>query len=158
MTDPRTPRQPIPAHDGADYLKIIPGFSVIRKGGTDGDPVLRGLAGSRLGILLDGEGILGGCGNRIDPPTAYAFHEGYDRITVLKGPQTVKHGPGNSAGVVLFERDRSPGAQRGLRLYASPTIGSFGRNDQAADIKLGGRKAYTEVSATRSAMAASEPT
>lgn len=152
VSDPRMPRQPIPAHDGADYLKTIPGFSVIRKGGTDGDPVLRGLAGSRLGLLLDGEGVLGGCGNRMDPPTAYAFPEAYDRITVLKGPQTVKHGPGNSAGVVLFERDRSPGAQRGLRLYASPTIGSFGRNDQAADIKLGGRKVYTELSATRSTM------
>ena len=85
-TDPRTPRQPIPAHDGADYLKTIPGFSVIRKGGTDGDPVLRGMAGSRLGVLLDGEHVLGGCGNRMDPPTAYAFPEAYDRITVLKGP------------------------------------------------------------------------
>jgi hypothetical protein len=33
-TDPRAPRQPIPAHDGADYLKSIPGFSMIRKAGT----------------------------------------------------------------------------------------------------------------------------
>ena len=39
----------------ADFtmLKSIPGFSVIRKGGTDGDPVFRGMSGSRLGILLD---------------------------------------------------------------------------------------------------------
>ena len=77
----------MPAHDGADYLKTIPGFSVIRKGGTDGDPVFRGMAGSRLNILLDGEQILGGCGNRMDPPTAYVFPESYDKITVLKGPQ-----------------------------------------------------------------------
>ena len=103
-TDPRAPRQPVPAHDGADYLKNIPGFSVIRKGGTDGDPVFRGMAASRLGILLDGEMILGGCGMRMDPPTAYVFPEAFDKITVLKGPQTVKYGPGNSAGVVLFER------------------------------------------------------
>jgi len=41
VTDPKAPRQPLPAHDGADYLKTIPGFSVIRKGGTDGDPVFR---------------------------------------------------------------------------------------------------------------------
>ena len=33
ITDPKAPRQPLPAHDGADYLKTIPGFSVIRKGG-----------------------------------------------------------------------------------------------------------------------------
>ena len=41
VTDPKAPRQPLPAHDGADYLKTIPGFSVIRKGGTDGVPVFR---------------------------------------------------------------------------------------------------------------------
>jgi iron complex outermembrane receptor protein len=26
-TDPKVPRQPVPASDGADYLKTIPGFS-----------------------------------------------------------------------------------------------------------------------------------
>ena len=40
-TDPKAARQPIPAHDGADLLKNIPGFSVIRKGGTDGDQIGR---------------------------------------------------------------------------------------------------------------------
>lgn len=151
-TDPRTARQPIPAHDGADYLKTVPGFSVIRKGGSDGDPVLRGMAGSRLGVLLDGENILGGCGNRMDPPTAYAFPEAYDRITVLKGPQTVLHGPGNSAGVVLFERERERYAEPGVHAYASPTFGSFGRNDQVADLRAGVRQGYVQASATRSTM------
>jgi len=150
-TDPRAPRQPMPAHDGADYLKTIPGFSVIRKGGSDGDPVLRGMAGSRLGVLLDGESVLGGCGNRMDPPTAYAFPEAYDRITVLKGPQTVAHGPGNSAGVVLFERELERFDAPGVRAYASPTLGSFGRNDQVADVVAGVRQGYLQASATRSA-------
>src|SRR5690606_36880214 len=104
-TDPKPPRQPVPAHDGADFLKSIPGFSVIRKGGTDGDPVLRRFSGSRLGILLDGQEIYGGCGGRMDPPTAYVYPESYDRVTVLKGPQSVRYGAGQSAGVVLFERD-----------------------------------------------------
>jgi outer membrane receptor for ferrienterochelin and colicin len=64
ITDPKAPRQPLPAHDGADYLKTIPGFSVIRKGGTDGDPVFRGMAASRVNVLVDGEQLLGGCGMR----------------------------------------------------------------------------------------------
>jgi iron complex outermembrane recepter protein len=150
-TDPRTPRQPIPAHDGADYLKTVPGFSVIRKGGSDGDPVLRGMAGSRLGILLDGESILGGCGSRMDPPTAYAFPEAYDRITVVKGPQTVLYGPGNSAGVVLFERERERYDAPAVHAYASPTFGSFERNDQVADVRAGIRQGYVQAAATRSA-------
>ena len=104
--DPQAPQQPVPANDGASLLKNVPGFTMIRKGGTDGDPVLRGLAGSRLNVLLDGADFHGGCGMRMDPPTAYVFPETFDKVTVIKGPQTVAYGNGNSAGVVLFEHDR----------------------------------------------------
>lgn len=135
--DPRAPAQPVPAHDGADALKSVPGFSVIRKGGTDGDPVLRGLAGSRLGVQIDGQCIFGGCGNRMDPPTAYVFPAAYDRITIVKGPQSVLHGPGNSAGVVLFERTYRRLAQNETALYGSLTAGSFGRFDAVADVRAG---------------------
>jgi iron complex outermembrane receptor protein len=146
--DPRAPAQPAPAHDGADVLKSVPGFSVIRKGGTDGDPVLRGLAGSRLGVQVDGECIFGGCGNRMDPPTAYVFPAAYDRITIVKGPQTVLHGPGNSAGVVLFERDtRRPGS-REVSLYTSATAGSFGRFDGALDARAATPLVQARLSAT----------
>lgn len=150
VTDPRQPRQPLPAHDGADYLKTIPGFSVIRKGGTDGDPVFRGMAGSRLNILLDGEQILGGCGGRMDPPTAYVFPEAYDRVTVIKGPQSVIHGPGASAGAVLFERDVLRLVDPGARLYASALAGSFGRNDQVLEARAGTPHLQARGVATRS--------
>ncbi len=149
-TDPKAPRQPIPAHDGADLLKNIPGFSVIRKGGTDGDPVFRGMAASRLSILLDGETILGGCGNRMDPPTAYVFPESFDSVTVLKGPQSVKHGPGNSAGVVMFERSTPDFFTSPVHGYVSVLGGSFGRNDQVAQLQGGGEKGYVEINGTRS--------
>ncbi|MBI4809478.1 MAG: TonB-dependent copper receptor [Nitrosomonadales bacterium] len=148
-TDPKKPRQPVPAHDGADYLKTIPGFSVIRKGGTDGDPVFRGMAGSRLNILLDGEQILGGCGMRMDPPTAYIFPASYDRITLLKGPQTVLYGPGNSAGAVLFERVIDRAAQVGTKVQGSLMLGSFGRNDEMLDAKTGAENYYLRAGATR---------
>ncbi len=149
VTDPKQPRQPLPAHDGADYLKAIPGFSVIRKGGTDGDPVLRGMAGSRLNILLDGEQILGGCGMRMDPPTAYVFPEAYDRITVIKGPQNVLNGPGSSAGSVLFERDIKRFSSPGVKANGSLMLGSFGRNDEVVDMRGGNANFYAQGAATR---------
>ena len=148
--DPRAPAQPIPAQDGAEALRGIAGFNVIRKGGIDGDPVLRGMAGSRLGILLDGENILGGCGNRMDPPTAYVFPSAYDRVTVLKGPQSVLHGPGNSAGVVLFERTPHRFPESATKLQAALTLGSFGRNDQFAEVRAGRPSGYVELAASRS--------
>lgn len=148
VTDPKQPRQPLPAHDGADFLKTIPGFTVIRKGGTDGDPVLRGMAGSRLNILLDGEHILGGCGGRMDPPTAYVFPESYDRVTVIKGPQSVMHGPGSAAGSVLFERDIKRFATPGVRANGSVMVGSFGRHDEVVDVTGGTPDYYVRGTAT----------
>lgn len=147
-TDPKKPRQPVPAHDGADYLKTIPGFSVIRKGGTDGDPVFRGMAGSRINVLMNGENIMGGCGGRMDPPTAYVFPAAYDSITVLKGPQSVVHGAGSSAAVVMFDQinDR---AETGFHGDAALTVGSFGRHDEVLSGRLGAESAYARVDATR---------
>jgi iron complex outermembrane receptor protein len=112
--------------------------------------VLRGMAGSRLNILLDGEQILGGCGNRMDPPTAYVFPESYDRVTVLKGPQTVSHGPGNSAGSVHFERDIKRFKEADWKFNGSLMFGSFGRNDQVADLRGGNSMLYAQGVATRS--------
>jgi iron complex outermembrane receptor protein len=148
-TDPKEPRQPLPAHDGADYLKTIPGFSVIRKGGTDGDPVFRGMAASRVNISIDGQQVLGGCGMRMDPPTAYVFPEAYDRIVVVKGPQTVLAGPGNSAAAVRFERQVPTFAEPGANGTASALGGSFGRVDLVGDLEGGLPAGYGQVTGTR---------
>ena len=91
-----------------------------------------------MGILLDGEQILGGCGMRMDPPTAYVFPESYDRITVVKGPQTVVLGPGNSSGVVQFERSNPRLPHAGVEGFASLMGGGFGRRaNPRADCPLG---------------------
>ena len=147
VTDPKAPRQPVPASDGADLLKNIPGFSVIRKGGSNGDPVLRGMSGSRLGILMDGGQIAGGCPSRMDPPTAYIAPELYDRVTVIKGPETVIYGPGNSAGMVRFERDFSRYAAPGYSVDASVLGGAWGRNDQHLDLRAGAPSGYLGIAA-----------
>ena len=83
----------MPASDGSDYLKTIPGFSQIRNGGTNGDPVFRGMFGSRLKILTDGSEMLGACPSRMDAPTSYISPESFDLLTITKGPQTVLWGP-----------------------------------------------------------------
>ncbi len=147
--NPKAPQQPLPAHDGAAFLKTVPGMSVIRKGGTDGDIVLRGMSGSRIGVLLDGQEIYGGCSGRMDPPTAYVYPESYDKVTLLKGPQTVKYGAGFSAGVVNFERKSERLAEKGASGHASVTLGSAGRNDVVLDGKAGTQNFYIKADATR---------
>lgn len=149
-TNPKAPRQPLPAHDGADFLKTIPGFAVTRKGGTDGDLAFRGLSGSRLGILVDGQTTLGGCNMRMDAPTAYIFPEAYDHLTVVKGPQTVLYGSGNTAGTIRFDRAQSEFAAASVKGNASLLLASAGRHDEVVDATLGAPTGYVRVTGTNS--------
>lgn len=149
-TDPKLPRQPVPASDGADYLKTIPGFTALRNGGTNGDPVLRGMFGSRLNLLSNDGSMPGACPARMDNPLSYVAPETYDRLTVVKGPQTVLWGPGASAGTVRFQRDTPRFDEAGLRLQGSLLGGTFGRNDQVLDATAGASSGYARLSGNRS--------
>ncbi len=149
-TDPRLPRQPVPASDGADYLKTIPGFSAIRNGGSNGDPVLRGMFGSRLNLLTNEGAMPGACPSRMDNPMSYVSPETYDRLIVVKGPQTVLWGPGASAGTVRFVREPTYFAEPGVELDASLLAGSHGRNDQVLDATAGTSLGYARLTANRS--------
>lgn len=149
-TDPKTPRQPLPASDGADYLKTVPGFTAIRSGGTNGDPVLRGMFGSRLNLLANGAPTQGACPARMDSPSSYVAPESYDKVTVIKGPQTVLYGPGASAGTVLFEREAPRFDTAGAHVDASVMGGTNGRNDENLELTAGNPDVYARVNANKS--------
>ncbi|KAF1693127.1 TonB-dependent copper receptor [Pseudoxanthomonas koreensis] len=150
VTDPKLPRQPVPASDGADYLKTIPGFSTLRSGGTNGDPVLRGMFGSRIALLTNDGALSGACPSRMDNAMSYIAPETYDRLTVIKGPQTVLWGGGASAGTVRFEREIPYFDRAGVRAAGSVLAGSNGRNDQVIDASAGTPRGYVRASANRS--------
>ena len=150
VTDPKIPRQPVPASDAADYLQTIPGFSAVRSGGTNGDPVFRGQFGSRLPLLTNGMQMLGACPGRMDTPSSYIAPETFDVLTLIKGPQTVLWGPGASAGVVRFERERPDFAAGPVNFTASLLGASAGRNDQNADLAAGNDQFYARISANHS--------
>ena len=150
VADPKAAVQPVPPSDGGDFLRTIPGFAAIRNGGANGDPVLRGMFGSRINILSNGTQMLGACPFRMDAPTSYIAPENFDKLTVIKGPETVIWGPGNSAGTVLFDRATPRFTDPGVRVDGSLLGGSWGRNDQAADISGGVPDYYGRVTANRS--------
>ncbi|MCW4454680.1 TonB-dependent copper receptor [Flavobacterium sp. MXW15] len=149
-TDPRLPRQPVPASDGADYLKTVPGFATIRNGGTNGDPVLRGMFGSRLNVLSNDGTLIGACPSRMDNPLSYIAPETFDRLTIIKGPQSVRWGAGASAGTVRFERDTPHFERPGVNIGASALAGSRNRNDQALDLTAGAAPGYVRINGNRS--------
>lgn len=150
ITATKTPRQPVPASDGADYLKTIPGFSLIRNGGTNGDPVLRGMFGSRLRILTNNGEMLGACPARMDAPTSYISPENFDIMTLVKGPQTVLWGAGNSAGTLRFDREPPHFDKPGLKGTASALTASNQRWDTNMDTQFGSEMGYVRLTANKS--------
>ncbi|SSG25485.1 TonB-dependent receptor domain-containing protein [Klebsiella pneumoniae] len=150
VTSPKRPRQPVPASDGSDYLKTIPGFSQIRAGGTNGDPVFRGMFGSRLRILTNNGEMLGACPARMDAPSSYISPESFDVLTLIKGPQTVLWGPGNSAGTIRFDREQPHFEKPGIQGNASLLAASNNRWDENADISLGSEEGYLRLMGNKS--------
>ncbi|MCQ4305658.1 TonB-dependent copper receptor [Stutzerimonas frequens] len=150
VTDPKIPRQPMPASDGADYLKTIPGFSAVRNGGVNGDPVFRGMFGSRLKLLSNGGEMLGACPNRMDSPSSYISPDTFDKLTVIKGPQTVLWGPGASAATVLFEREAEQFSEPDYRINGSLLTGTNGRFDRNLDAAAGNAQGYARLMANSS--------
>jgi len=150
--DPKQPIQPVPATDGADYLQSIVGFSSVNSGaGTNGDVTFRGMFGSRIKILTDGTENLGACPSRMDSPTSYISPESYDRISVIKGPQTVQYANTGSAATVIFERRPEQFDQdKKYRGQASVLMGSFGRLDQNIEAAGGDEKKYIRLNTSRS--------
>ncbi|WP_180135230.1 TonB-dependent copper receptor [Acinetobacter sp. YH12070] len=150
--NPKQPIQPIPASDGADYLKSIVGFSAVKSGaGTNGDVTFRGMFGSRIKILTDGTENLGACPSRMDSPTSYISPESYDRISVIKGPQTVQYANTGSAATVLFERKPEQfDADKNYRGQVSVMIGSYGRLDHNVEAAMGDEHKYVRLNASRS--------
>ncbi|WP_024851632.1 TonB-dependent receptor domain-containing protein [Hydrogenovibrio kuenenii] len=86
-------------------LRQVNGVDAIRMGGHGLDPVVRGQTQSQLNILLDGAKIEGGCPNRMDPPTSYSEVSSYDKVTVIKGVNSLEYGAGGTGGTILFERE-----------------------------------------------------
>ena len=149
--DPKQAIQPIPATDGADYLQNIMGFSAIKNGGTNGDVTFRGMFGSRIKMLVDGSENLGACPNRMDAPTSYIQPESFDKITVIKGPQTVQYATPGSAATVIFQRQpENLSKDQPYRGQASVLMGSYGRLDHNIEAAIGDETKYARLNANRS--------
>ena len=143
--NPKAALQPLPAGDGADLLQSMPNMSIIRKGGSSGDPLFRGLGGSRLSVNADDQFIYGGCGMRMDPPTAYIHPNSFDQVVVTKGPQTVTQGMGLVSGSVQFIRKDPDFTEKPYNINATLTAGSNDRLDGSLEAEFGGKYGYVRT-------------
>jgi len=133
------------ANDGGDMLREALGVDAGRIGGHGFEPNIRGQQQNRINVLLDGAYIYGGCPNRMDPPSGYAALDSYERVTILKGVQTLLYGGGGSGGTVLFDRvNQAP--EDGLDVgYGLGGTTNGVRLDTFADVIAGNDTGYVRL-------------
>jgi iron complex outermembrane receptor protein len=147
ILNPRQAQLPVPASDATDLLKTVPGFSAIRSGGANGDPVFRGMFGSRINILTNGSNMLGACPNRMDAPSSYISPDLYDQVTIIKGPQTVLWGGGASAATIRFDRLPERFIEPGARFRSGVLAGSYDHFEEYMDAAAGTENFYVRINA-----------
>jgi iron complex outermembrane receptor protein len=113
------------AQDGAALLRGVPGAAVVRNGEQTGIAQIRGLAGDRVKITVDGRSITPACPNHMDPPLHYAQPAAGDRFEVFAGIAPVSAGGDSIAGVIRVARAEPVFADAGDSLFGGRFGGSF---------------------------------
>lgn len=130
--------------EAGSVLRQFSGVEAQRLGGIGLDILIRGQGQSAVNILIDGGKIEGGCPNRMDPPTHYTELSSFDKITVLKGVQSLQYGVGGTAGTVLLERDKpefEDGKAYQGEVYAATNSNGL-TQDVGAEVAVGNDQMY----------------
>ena len=101
-----------------DILETVPGL--YKKAEYHSPIVLRGLSGKRLLITLDGNRRMGSTSAGFTGQTVNIFD--LEKIDVIKGPASVRYGPGAIAGIINMVR-RSPFGSKGINGKVLTTYG-----------------------------------
>ena len=109
----------------AEGLESIQGVSLQRTGSWGARPVVRGLGGERVTVLLDGARSSQACVFGMDQGLATVDPASVERIEVLQGPGSALYGSGNLGGVINVVSRRPPRGQDGwgeARIAASSGV------------------------------------
>jgi iron complex outermembrane receptor protein len=98
-----------PAMDVGEFLRSQPNVNSIRKGGSNLDPVVRGLKHSQVNVQTNsGQKIEGGCPNRMDPAASHIDINDVTRIEIIKGPYSMRYGSNFGAVLNLITEKAQP--------------------------------------------------
>jgi outer membrane receptor protein involved in Fe transport len=84
----------------AEALDSHEGVSMSRVGSWGSRPVLRGLSGERLAVLIDGNRVSRACTFGMDMGLATIDPATVERVEILTGPGSTAYGSGNIGGVI----------------------------------------------------------
>jgi iron complex outermembrane receptor protein len=134
--------------DLSDSLYKEPGFSRIRRGGTNTDLIFRGHQKDNYNFLIDGQRMYGACPNRMDPQMSHLDLGAVEKFDVVRGPYDVKN-PGSLGGSIQVVTKRP---KQGLHSSGNTGVSSFGGNFLNADASYGDKMFSVLVGGSYSGM------
>lgn len=109
----------------ASMLENTSGLSSIQTGTTVSKPVIHGMYGNRILIMANGARLTG---QQWGPDHAPEVDKnGFDRVSVVKGSESVRYGSDALGGIVLMERSRLPYGRDCVHGALTALYGSNGR-------------------------------
>ena len=121
-----------PSTDLVDALRDLPGVNVLRRGGTNFDPVVYALRETQVAMIVDATRTFAAGPARMDSELSHVEPGHIDSVRVVSGPYALTEGAGAFAAIVVttpdvprFDRFRI-GARTSLG-YGSNGAGRFGR-------------------------------
>jgi iron complex outermembrane recepter protein len=137
--------------DTAASLSNRPGVSTYAAGGVSGLPVLRGLAGDRIKVLIDDAESTAACGNHMNAPLSYIDPTQVSMTTVMAGLSPVSAGGDNIAGVIEVKSIQLTFAAEGEGLKTSGALTLQSRSvDHGRTASLSATAANDRLSVTYS--------
>jgi iron complex outermembrane recepter protein len=125
--------------DTAGLLDGMPGVARQAAGGASSIPVVRGLAGDRNRILVDGMDFIASCPNHMNPPLSYIDPAKLGSIRVYAGITPVSAGGDSIGGIIVAESRPARFGNSGERWESSGEIGLQARsngNARSADLSF----------------------
>lgn len=83
INDPATATHHLKATE--DLLDRVPGTDFVQRANFAWEPVIRGLSGGQVGLVIDGIKVIGACVDKMDPSSSYVEVENLQRLELTKG-------------------------------------------------------------------------
>jgi iron complex outermembrane recepter protein len=125
-------RQGAATSDTASLLRGLPGLSLQGAGGLSSLPSIRGLAGDRVRIKVDGMDLVASCPNHMNPPLSYVAPSNVGVLTVFAGITPVSVGGDSLGGTIVVETLRPEFAARGEESLSKGEVGGYYRSNNNA--------------------------
>ena len=75
-----------------DLIDRIAGADFLQRANFAWEPVIRGLSGGQIGVVIDGIKVIGACVDKMDPTSAYVEVENLASVELSKGGFDLQHG------------------------------------------------------------------